>query len=1433
MKKCIILGLAIACALGTQAVELITSDGAWDASGLAPTSNNGAQTNSRKGGVFGSWGGATFNSNAERYWLRMQTTADNLHPKYTAGYTYSYYSTSVSSHKVKSKQIAHLTANDIKVTGSEISGDNCAELKIPEASNTISGFIEVAAGDAIVDKTIGLQLASESHQSRFRADGTSSVSALLTQHADFNGNGIIFETSFDKNNQGNLVSDDFVLDMTLTGGRHLSGYLELDYNNNTNSTNINKPRKAARHIVKLASVTDYFREHTVYKVRFEAIKSQNGDPTQNDLTFSLGGHKTNITIGTSQTTHTFEVDADAAKILGRSLSLTVAPEGEPASGCVNRFRLYNLQISAHTPPTTVTKKIVGAWDFNDKLKVNTSQWKSVSLDALASGSKINDITVTLTDKLNNNKAIGSKHNISAKATFVNDADAIKTFESNSIDDHAIYNDFLVVGDTNPVITITGLKRGQKYEIQWIGSFVVDNYKIQVKQNGVKVDSIQDVALSKNNTVVYSTPYEFTATEMDPYVEFAFKQEKGGYRMAYGISGLVIRSIPDVTAPTCKELNPVDDTTHVKVDDNLVMTFSEPIDVKAGGNIMINNLTDGTVTTISVTDGHQVSVDGTVLTINPADDLHYAKNYAVLIEATAVQDLNGNPFNGITDEHTWNFTTGVQDTSPPSVTAYSPARNSKVVMGADLALTFDEPIQLDQGRITIKNLSDTNAVDTVINVDDESQVYAYGEVLTINPSDDLVASNTYAILIDPGAIQDESGNDFQGISTGEWEFSAKQQDGPNIIVIFADDHGYTDLGVHDYDKYVRTPTMDTLAKEGALMTSGYSSAPQCTPSRAGLMSGRIQNEFGQHNNRAFVDYHEKNRSGYLPLRYPKGSDMAGQRLLTIADRMKALGYKTGISGKWHIGPNDDPNKQYDPRSRGFEEYWVGQLQAYWANFDLNGITKRHKAYNLPDGMNRVIGQGLAAEAFIERNYDKAFFLFVPFYGPHTPMIDEKDPYYLNFGTVDYKNYSEDDDKTRRKGLALIHAMDDAIKGIVDKLNHHNLLEDTVILYCSDNGAPLKQEWNTTDTDEAGTPREYYGNGWNGSENVPLRGVKGNLLEGGIRVPMFAYWKGQINPQSINQIEPVPLSIDEMVTSLDFTATCVALGGGPIPPEFDGVNIMPRLKEQESLITRTKPMFWDFRVVDFRGGEQAVRKGDWKLWRNKDGDRLFKISDDPMELFDLAEVEQVKAAELGAELDAWSEPLEKIKLLKNWPATARQLLAEEDKVWGMNVTGNTVSAHEDGRYLVPYNNRVPERYPVAILKINENSHTDSDQDGAHDALEYEWGRNPFNKIDGSVDADSDGQSDLFEMIAGYSPDNPLEFFTSSISVSTQDRKKVVLSYDAKKGRVYQIEGTDDLVNGSWKPLYKSAILPNDQTLEPHFDISSDSYFYRFKISYPLNP
>ena len=480
--------------------------------------------------------------------------------------------------------------------------------------------------------------------------------------------------------------------------------------------------------------------------------------------------------------------------------------------------------------------------------------------------------------------------------------------------------------------------------------------------------------------------------------------------------------------------------------------------------------------------------------------------------------------------------------------------------------------------------------------------------------------------------------------------------PNIIIIFSDDHGYTDLGIHGIDGNVETPHMDKLARGGALMRAGYCSAPQCRPSRCGLLTGRIQNEFGFSDNKVDAGA----GVGTLPRLYPEGTDMAGQPLLTIADRMKNLGYVTGFSGKWHCGPNDDRNAEFDPRGRGFDEYWVGPMMSGTTNLDLDGNLVQHHTSSGWAGEfpNRVILQGKFAESFVKRNRDKPFFLYLPLFAPHVPMISKSDIYYRNFPKQDYPHYNDEQDDVRRQGLALLKAIDDAVGSLIATLRENDLEDNTLILFAGDNGAPGKQTRNSP----IGS--------WNGSNNVPMRGVKGWLHEGGIRVPMFAYWKGKVLPGQV---------ISEMVTTLDFTATAVALAGGEIPPEFDGVDLMPRLTGGVSQIDRTQPMYWDF----YTG--QAIRVGDWKLWRKDNTTVLFNISKDPAELTNLAYQQPERVRRMSKQLDTWVETL---------PVAARYDPAKRGKNMVSSLGGAPAGLMPDPRYLVPYEQPVATPYPIAV-------------------------------------------------------------------------------------------------------------------------------------------
>lgn len=408
--------------------------------------------------------------------------------------------------------------------------------------------------------------------------------------------------------------------------------------------------------------------------------------------------------------------------------------------------------------------------------------------------------------------------------------------------------------------------------------------------------------------------------------------------------------------------------------------------------------------------------------------------------------------------------------------------------------------------------------------------------------------------------------------------------PNIIIILSDDHGYTDLGVHGIDSRVQTPAMDQLAANGALMKYGYSTAPQCVPSRAGLVSGRVQNTFGLRGN------------GDTDVPIP--SDVP-----TIAERLKKLGgYRTGFVGKWHLGSGEQ-----GPDQRGFDDYVDGTFRRYHANYDLDGKAMPRKTYDITD--NRVLHQGQAAAAFIEKNKDQPFFLYFAPYGPHLPRIEKDDPYYLNFPKVSYPNSTPELDDIRRQGLGLIKAVDDAVGAVVKKLREHGIEENTIIFFAGDNGAQPK--YGTTLKGKETLAK------WDGSENVPLRGEKGSLWEGGMKVPMFAYWKGQIAP---GQVITTPIS------TLDFTATTLKLAAGEIPGELDGTDVLPLLTQKTKELIRTKDLFWDW------GDGIALQRDGWKIHRWGKNLALFNIKEDPNEFFDLKLQKPEKLKEMETALMA---------------------------------------------------------------------------------------------------------------------------------------------------------------------------------------------------------
>ena len=385
--------------------------------------------------------------------------------------------------------------------------------------------------------------------------------------------------------------------------------------------------------------------------------------------------------------------------------------------------------------------------------------------------------------------------------------------------------------------------------------------------------------------------------------------------------------------------------------------------------------------------------------------------------------------------------------------------------------------------------------------------------------------------------------------------------PNIIVIFTDDLGYADIGVNNITTDVKTPHIDLLAENGVRMTSGYITAPQCIPSRAGILTGRYQQKFGLDQN------------GTIPL--PLDENL-------IPERLKKAGYVTGMSGKWHLDPNHGskewikenlPNTPKDKNNipkklilpykslnRGFDYVFEGHLNNYFANYNISD-GKKIKPQMLKENGYRLEIQTKAALSFIKKNAEKPFFFYLSYFAPHVPL--EATNKYLD-------RFPEDMPERRRYALAMISAIDDGVGKIKEVLKKLQIEKNTLIFFISDNGAPLKIY-------KEDKPISFKGGAWNGSLNTPYLGEKGMLSEGGIRVPFIMNWPA---------ILPKGKVYKKPVISLDVAATVISLAGLPKNKDLDGVDLIPFLTDTKKGEPH-KYLFWRF------WSQSAVRKGNYKF------------------------------------------------------------------------------------------------------------------------------------------------------------------------------------------------------------------------------------------------
>jgi arylsulfatase A-like enzyme len=394
--------------------------------------------------------------------------------------------------------------------------------------------------------------------------------------------------------------------------------------------------------------------------------------------------------------------------------------------------------------------------------------------------------------------------------------------------------------------------------------------------------------------------------------------------------------------------------------------------------------------------------------------------------------------------------------------------------------------------------------------------------------------------------------------------------PNILIFYVDDMGWAQPGCYG-GKLAPTPAMDAIARNGVRFTDGYVSACVCGPSRVGLLTGRYQARSG----------HDANGNR-------DGREMVLSET-TIAQRLKAVGYTTGIVGKWHVG---DTNESFMPPARGFD-YAVGSLG------NLNegtGLTFYRGKELIPDLPGAPITSPIyrdEAIKFITENRAKPWFLYLAFNAVHSPHVGSEK------WLEKYKHLAPNE----QRYAALVAEVDEAIGGVMAKLRESGQEENTLIFVISDNGGAAPQ-----------------------AEMGGLRGRKWYVWEGGIRVSWMAQWKGHIPAGRVSH---------EPVIQLDVLPTALAAARAEVKPEWqlDGVNLLPLL---EGKTEKLAP-----RELYFRFGVQyAVRQGDWKLVKaSKEMEpMLVNLAQDRGEKIDLTGQHPEKAKALQALYDRWNASMQ---------------------------------------------------------------------------------------------------------------------------------------------------------------------------------------------------
>ncbi|TVY08819.1 sulfatase-like hydrolase/transferase [Paenibacillus cremeus] len=411
-------------------------------------------------------------------------------------------------------------------------------------------------------------------------------------------------------------------------------------------------------------------------------------------------------------------------------------------------------------------------------------------------------------------------------------------------------------------------------------------------------------------------------------------------------------------------------------------------------------------------------------------------------------------------------------------------------------------------------------------------------------------------------------------------SSKLRKQPNVIIILADDMGYGDPSC--YNGWIDTPNIDRLAAEGMAFTDFHSSGAVCSPTRAGLLTGRYQQ-------RAGID-------GVITAAKHRHLGLKPQEI-TVSKLLQGSGYATAVFGKWHLGYE----KQFNPIYHGFDQFrgYVAGNVDYISHIDQTGVSDwwdQDQLVDEPGYVTHLVTQH--SIEFIRENNDRPFLLYVAHEAPHYPYQGPNDKAdRVVGGTFPAKGSREDQKEAYRE---MVQEMDKGIGEILDVLQQMDLDRDTLIVFFSDNG---------------GVPL---------GSNGPLRGYKNDLWEGGHRVPAIVRWPGRIKPGT---------TCSESVISIDIMPTMLDICGAAVPEghRLDGVSLASCLLDQTP--PRARTLFWK------NGDQHAVRSGQWKLLvgaKGMEGDAslgLFDLSSDLSEQNNVAEQFPEVVAELQRQLDEW--------------------------------------------------------------------------------------------------------------------------------------------------------------------------------------------------------